>query len=81
MGEGIRIDALKKAEDEDCLILRMHEYLGGRHSAVLSSDYPVKTIVPCNLLEHDCGGAAEGEQITVTLRPFEIRTYKIFYDI
>lgn len=81
VGEGIRIDALKKAEDEDCLILRMHEYLGGRHSAVLSSDYPVKTIVPCNLLEHDCGGAAEGEQITVTLRPFEIRTYKIFYDI
>lgn len=55
---GVQIDAVKKAEDEDCLIVRMHECRGGRRRVRISSDYPVERIVPCNLLEHDL--AAEG---------------------
>lgn len=55
---GVQIDAVKKAEDEDCLIVRMHECRGGRRRVRISSDYPVERIVPCNLLEHDL--ATEG---------------------
>ena len=49
----VQIDAIKKAEDEDCLIVRMHECRGGRANVTVSSEYPVKKIVLCNLLEHD----------------------------
>ena len=55
---GVQIDAVKKAEDEDCLIVRMHECRGGRRRVRISSDYPMERIVPCNLLEHDL--ATEG---------------------
>ena len=55
---GVQIDAVKKAEDGDCLIVRMHECRGGRRRVRISSDYPVERIVPCNLLEHDL--ATEG---------------------
>ncbi|HJC30826.1 MAG TPA: alpha-mannosidase [Candidatus Anaerobutyricum faecale] len=47
----VQIDAVKKAEDEDCLIVRMHECRGGRATVVVSSEFPVERIMPCNLLE------------------------------
>lgn len=77
-GEGIQLDVVKKAEDEECLIVRLHECLGGSRRAVLSSEFPVKRIVPCNLLEHDSGVAVEGAEVSFALHPFEIRTFKMY---
>lgn len=74
----IQIDAVKKAEDEECLIVRIHECRGGHGRAVLESEFPVKRIVPCNLLEHDSGEAVEGNRISVSVHPFEIKTYKMY---
>ena len=70
---------VKKAEDEDCLIVRLHECRGGREKVTLSSEYPVAGIVPCNLLEHDCGERTKGSEITFTVTPFEIRTFKLYF--
>lgn len=78
-GEGVQLDVIKKAEDEDCLTVRMHECLGGSHMVTLSSQFPVKRIVPCNLLEHDCGEAVEGAAVEFFMKPFEIRTYKLYF--
>lgn len=75
----VQIDVCKKAEDEDCLIVRMHECRGGRTLVVLSSDYPLRKIVPCNLLEHDCGDAVEGANIELAFRPFEIKSFKLYF--
>ena len=72
------MDGVKKAEDEECLIVRLHECLGGSRRAVLSSEFPVKRIVPCNLLEHDSGVAVEGAEVSFALHPFEIRTFKMY---
>lgn len=77
-GEGIQLDVIKKAEDEACLIVRLHECLGGRHFVILQSELPVRRIVPCNLLEHDCGPAVEGAAVDFTIRPFEIKTFKLY---
>lgn len=74
----IQIDAVKKAEDEACLIVRLHECRGGSCKGVLSSDYPVKKIVPCNLLEHDLGVAVQGDKIDISMKPFEMKTYKLY---
>ena len=77
-GDCIQIDVVKKAEDEECLIVRIHECRGGHGRAVLESEVPVKKIVPCNLLEHDSGEAVEGNRISVSVHPFEIKTYKMY---
>lgn len=74
----VQIDVVKKAEDEDCLIVRLHECRGGTANITLSSEYPVKKFVPCNLLEHDCGEAVEGNAVTFTTKPFQIHTYKMY---
>lgn len=75
---GVQIDAVKKAEDENCLVVHLHECRGSRQEVTLASDFPVKRMVPCNLLEHDLGEAVEGAQIHFVMKPFEIRAYKLY---
>lgn len=77
--DGVQIDVIKKAEDEACLIVRLHECRGGKEKVILSSGYPVEKIVPCNLLEHDCGEAVQGNRTEFTVSPFEIRTFKLYF--
>lgn len=77
--DSVQIDAVKKAEDSECLIVRLHECRGGRGTVVLSSEYPVKRIVPCNLLEHDLEEMTEANTVEFEIKPFEIRTFKLFF--
>ncbi len=76
----VLIDAIKKAEDEDCLIVRLHECRGGTSKVCLESEYQAKRIVPCNLLEHDCGEGVHDSYIEFDIRPFEIKTFKIYFN-
>lgn len=77
-GSHVQLDVVKKAEDEDCLVVRIHECGGGRRPVILSSDFPVKRILACNLLEHDLDEAWEGAEARLTMHPFEIRTFKLY---
>lgn len=77
--DSVQIDAIKKAEDEECLIVRLHECRGARNRITLGSDYPVKRIVTCNLLEHDLGEVIEDANVTFTIKPFEIKTFKLYF--
>lgn len=74
----VQIDAVKKAEEEDCLIVRLHECRGGRRKVTLTSQFDVKRIVPCNLLEHDTGEAVEGSKVSFEVTPFMIKTFKLY---
>lgn len=78
-GEGIHIDAVKKAEDEDCMILRFHECYGGTHTIAVTSDFAIKDFTPCNLLEESIDDTVNGDTITRTVKPFEICCYKIHF--
>ena len=75
--DAVLIDVVKKAEDENCLIVRLHECRGGKSKVTMQSEYPVKRITPCNLLEHNQGEAVEGNKIDFTIKPFEIKTFKM----
>ena len=77
--DSVQIDVVKKAEDEECLVVRLHECRGGREKVKLSSEFPVKRMVPCNMLEHDCGEAVEGSEVEFTVKPFEIRNFKLYF--
>lgn len=73
-----QIDAIKKAEDEDCLVVRLHECRGSTTDLTLQLSVPVTKIVPCNMLEHDVGDAVPGSSISFRLHPFESRSVKIY---
>ena len=75
----VQIDVVKKAEDEECIVVRMHECRGGRSKVTLSSEYPVKKMVPCNLLEHDVDEAMDGASAELVFKPFEIKTFKFYF--
>ena len=80
-GDGVMVDAVKKAEDDDALIIRMHEYWGGRGRASFGFDREVDAH-PVNLLEEEMDGVScekqdGGRGVRTCLRPFEIRTLKV----
>ena len=78
VGQGVQIDAVKKAEDEECLVVRLHECYGGRQKVSVQSEYPVKKMVECNLLEHDIAEISQCKEVELILKPFEIKTIKMY---
>ncbi|MDP6779713.1 MAG: glycosyl hydrolase-related protein [Candidatus Latescibacteria bacterium] len=76
--DGISLEVVKKAEKEDCIAIRLVETHG-----CTSSGRPVVTngktkLVETNLMEWTEEGELSCERpVDITLRPFEIRTYKI----
>jgi alpha-mannosidase len=75
--EHILVDSVKKAEDSDALIVRLHEFTGSRHSVSLTSDYVVKTWQECDLMERPLGEVIQGDTVELFIKPYEIRTFKI----
>jgi alpha-mannosidase len=72
------IDTIKKAQDEDALIVRLYECHGARGVTSLRLETPVKSARFCNLLEDD-GPVAKvrGGRIEIPYRPFEIISLKV----
>ncbi|MEK4749133.1 alpha-mannosidase [Bacillus circulans] len=71
------IDAVKKAEDEDKVIVRLHEFMGKRGTVELTSDAPIKGWQECNLLEGKNGEKQENEIITFAIKPYEVKTFLV----
>jgi alpha-mannosidase len=77
-GDGLSLGVVKKAEKENCLIVRLAETRGchstGRLTVTISGAYLEET----DLLEWANGIHIPANQpIDVSLKPFEIRTYKL----
>ena len=78
-GGNVQLDACKRAEDGNGFILRLHEMMGGKTRAAIVSDYGIKRYAPCNLLEDATGGEVLSGEITVTLKPFEIQCFRVWF--
>jgi alpha-mannosidase len=80
-GEGISLEVMKRAEKEDCLVLRIVETHGRHSSGQLVVDVKGAILAETDLLEW-----SDGEQISadapveLKLNPFEIRTFKLKLD-
>ena len=74
---GVRVEAVKKADREDALVVRLCEVWGGRRTARITTALPVATVVRTDLLERD-GDPLEldGGGVELALRPFELVTLK-----
>lgn len=79
IGHGVRIDAVKPADDDTRdLILRFHEAVGDRSAVTLGCDRPIVAAHRCNLLEEPLAPLEVGDGIAaLTVRPFEIVTLRL----
>ena len=73
------IDTVKPAEDgSDDVILRLYEATGSRTDTTLTVNLPFGTIAACNMLEEDAVELpVEGNTLTLTFHPFEVKTLRL----
>jgi alpha-mannosidase len=72
---GLFIDAVKRAEDGDDLIVRLYEAHGGRGAGRLRVGLPFTDAWFTNLLEERVDEAdVDGDEVVIPFRPFEIVT-------
>ncbi len=86
---GIHVDAVKLAEiaplksdkpqTSPPVILRIHEYSGGLSPFRITSDYEIERWEECNLMEESIGPVVEKETIEGVIKPYEVKTFKIFF--
>lgn len=74
----VMIDAVKKAEDSDCLIVRLHEFGGMRGAAELICGLNADVLwQPCDLLEQPEGEPLKGASLRFHINPYEIKTFLV----
>ncbi|UQC80066.1 glycosyl hydrolase family 38 [Colletotrichum lupini] len=91
-GDGsLILDTVKRGEDDEDVtrgelpkrkgrnvILRVYDSLGGQSKGVIETTWDVKRVFKCNLLEDDIEEIKiDGGKFSITLRPFEIATYRL----
>ncbi len=77
--DNVIIETLKGAQQGEGLILRLYETYGQSGRVCLSIDFPVQRVEACNLAEEPAGEQKlMGNQLTFRIRPFEIKTFRLY---
>ncbi|MHB1628601.1 MAG: alpha-mannosidase [Bacilli bacterium] len=72
----VMVDAVKIAEDSDKVVLRLHEFAGGRETVNIGSDLAICAWQECDLLERPSGEVETGP-FAFSIHPYEIKTFLI----
>lgn len=76
--ENVIIDAIKKAEDSNAMIIRVYEAYGQRGDVTLKVGFDPTTVTEVDLMEeNDESLEFEGNKICFKISPYEIKTFKI----
>lgn len=73
----IVIDAVKKSEDGNNIIIRMHEQYGGKTDVSIKLNFDFKCWYEVDLMENKVGCESKDVKITIPLKPYEISTILI----
>ena len=79
----IILETVKKAEDDDALIVRLFETYGQRGGATLTFARPVQSAVEVNLMEEETDETraqsvtVDGQGVSFAYTPYEIKTFKV----
>jgi alpha-mannosidase len=76
-GNGVGLEVLKKAEKEECLVVRLVEKLGCETTAEVTLSDPKARLVETNLMEWTEEAQLGAGTIQIPMQPFEIRTFKV----
>lgn len=78
--DNIIVDAIKKAEVEDCLIIRLHEFAGGKSTIKIGMKKPVAWWCECDLMEKASGPKNISNDLEFEINPYEIKTFEIKFE-
>ncbi|MEC0130863.1 MULTISPECIES: alpha-mannosidase [Paenibacillus] len=73
----VMVSAIKKSEDGQKLIVRVHDYSGSRQQIDMTSDLNIISWQECNLMERPEGEVHTEPVITFILEPYELKTFEI----
>ena len=76
-GSGVTLDAIKKTEDGNKILIRLHEMHGGKSLFRMQCNFEIKNWYECDLMENPIGEQVESPAIEMKFKPFEIKTYII----
>ena len=69
---------MKKAEDDDALIVRLFEHGNVRENITLSFGFDASEVKLCSMMEEEEGEiAVENNTVSFEIKPFEIVTLKV----
>lgn len=76
--DGVKIDAIKKAVDNDGYIIHLHEALGKETNVHISSAFNIKAYAQANLLE-EYKKIIKKDYIDIKMKPFEIKCFRVWF--
>lgn len=76
VSDQIVVDAVKRSEDGKYLVVRFHEYTGGKDKVKVSFDFDVKAWAESDLRERPIE-AFKSQAIELNVKPYEIKTILI----
>jgi alpha-mannosidase len=78
--DNVIVTALKKAEDEDALILRFYEWAGKSGNVTFQLPQPAQSARETNLMEKPITDLpVTNSELTVATKPYEIKTIEIHF--
>lgn len=76
--KNVIIDTIKKAEDDDSIIIRVYESEGKRGKVRIDTAFRLNNVIECNLMEIDEDPVCcEENGFDFSIRPFEIKTFRV----
>lgn len=78
--ENVILDAVKKAEDSNAVILRLYEAYGQRGDVTVTLAKAPRKVFECDLMEeNEAVSAVTGNSFKFYVKPYEIRTFKVIF--
>ncbi|MEH7305796.1 alpha-mannosidase [Neobacillus drentensis] len=71
----VMVDAVKKAENGDHVIVRLHEFAGARGTVEVTSDFHIDSWQECDLMERSTSEVRGNEAFTFDIKPYELKTF------
>lgn len=75
--EHVMIDAVKKAEDRDTIVVRLHEFAGARGNCTLNGGWSGAAWRELDLREQPTGEWTIGVGVPLYFKPYEIKTIEL----
>ncbi|MDP4097143.1 alpha-mannosidase [Paenibacillus sp. P96] len=73
----VMIDAVKRAEENEDIVIRLHEFAGARGRVEINSGVNIVSWRECDLLERDGDHASENGAFSFEIKPYEIKTFLV----
>lgn len=76
-GEHVAIDAIKRQEDGEGLIVRLHEFAGSKIIVKLHPAFDFQQWAETDLMENVSGAVQHTKEVELSFRPYEVKTILI----